>query len=214
MQNFSEHFNISTVDSFWMISARWLICSIGVIANLVVIVVFVYNNTYRKSLSHTLLLHLSITDLVGCALYLVFFNSNAPSGLWGRVFCKSRVLFWYTSATSTYNLVMLTIERYIAVVHPLFYRTKSFGQKRTVPLLILHVLGSLTAFQVGITADLSKDVHGECVYNYSSKLIAVVLAVYVFSMCWLIPVSVMGFCYTRILLKLNTITQLHVVMVS
>ncbi|XP_033098174.1 allatostatin-A receptor-like isoform X2 [Anneissia japonica] len=163
----------------------------------------IYNKIFRKSITNTLLLHQSILDFLGCCLFLAFYNNDAPSGDGAKIFCKARVMFWYISAASTYNLVMLTIERYLAVAHPLMYRKRQIYRKRLIPLSIPHLCGFLSSLQLGIFADEDKEYPGECMYDYHGDSARVFSGILLFTTYWLIPVCIMGYCYICILLGLR-----------
>ncbi|XP_071965420.1 somatostatin receptor type 4-like [Antedon mediterranea] len=196
--------NSTYTDSTGLIAARCIICSVGIVANLLVIIVMIYNNIFKKSLTHTLLLHQSVVDFLGCCLFLGFYNNDAPSTNNATFFCKARVIFWYMSSTSTYNLVMVTFERYIAVLHPLLYRARKVSLRRKIPLSIPHCLGLLSSLQLAIFAEADDEHPGECMYNYNGeKSTRIISGVLLFTMYWLIPVSIMSYCYTCILLNLR-----------
>ncbi|XP_033117456.1 G-protein coupled receptor 183-like [Anneissia japonica] len=196
-------------DSVTLIIARWLVSIVGVVVNLLVMFVFIYNKTYKKSLSHALLLHQTMIDMLGCCMFLVFYNYDAPEGTKGNVFCKSRFLYWYMSATSSYNLVMITIERYVAVVHPVMYRQKSVSRKKIATLIVPHLFGFLSSCTVMVIAKVNPESKGECKYFYSSNTTALLSAFFIFSMYWMIPVIVLVYCYARILLSLRKMAKIQ-----
>ncbi|XP_071964208.1 mu-type opioid receptor-like [Antedon mediterranea] len=189
---------INSTDHTGLIVSRMLACSVGIVANLLVIVVFLYNRLFRKSLYHMLILHQSIVDFSGCCLFLGFYNNDAPIGKGATAFCKSRYIFWYMSSTSIYNLVMLTVERYIAVIYPIFYHTRHLGRRRAIPLVASHVLGALASLQLVFLAEAKLENPGECKYNYGTKGIQIFSGIFHFTANWLIPVSIMGYCYAQI----------------
>ncbi|XP_071964210.1 kappa-type opioid receptor-like [Antedon mediterranea] len=196
-------------DPVALIIIRWLVTTVGVIVNFLVMFVFIYNKTYKKSLSHALLLHQTTVDMLGCCMFLIYYNNDAPEGKNGTLFCKSRFLYWYLSATSSYNLVMVTIERYVAVVHPIAYRQRSFNRRKVTTLIIPHTCGVIAAFIVLIIGDVNPESKGECKYYYSSDLTALLSAVFIFTMYWLLPVIVIVYCYTRILLNLRKMAKIR-----
>ncbi|XP_033120256.1 kappa-type opioid receptor-like [Anneissia japonica] len=186
-------------DPLVLVLVRLMLACTGIIANSIVMFVFIYNKTYKKSLSRKLLLHQTVIDLTGSVMFLIFYNTDVPDGTGGTIFCKMQFLFVYTSATSTFNFVMLTIERYTAVVHPLLYRQKSLdGKFRYLSLISPHVIGLILTGSIPIHADIHPTVK-ECKpteINAGTGVLSIVVN-------WMIPVCIMLYCYVRMMLKLR-----------
>ncbi|XP_033123983.1 G-protein coupled receptor 183-like [Anneissia japonica] len=186
-------------DPMLLVIARWVIGSIGIFANTIVIFVFVYNKTYKKSLSFKLLLHQTVIDLIGSLMFLIFQNIEVPDGTAGTIFCKIQFLFFYASATSTYNFVMLTVERYIAVIHPLLYQQKSLSGKVTyISLVSPHVFCILTMICFPIFEDVDPNAK-ICTIKEMHALAGILIIIFQF----LLPICIMLYCYVKILLKLH-----------
>ena len=49
----------------------------------------------------------------------------SPDSVWDQFICRmwlTRTPLWGILSTSTYNIFLTTIERYIAVIYPIFYK--------------------------------------------------------------------------------------------
>ncbi|XP_033121914.1 galanin receptor type 1-like [Anneissia japonica] len=186
-------------DPMLLVIARWVFGSIGIVANTIVIIVFVYNKTYKKSLSFKLLLHQTVIDLIGSLMFLIFYNIEIPDGTGGTLFCKMRFFFFYAFATSIYNFVVLTVERYIAVVHPLLYRQKSLSGKITyLSLISPHVCGVLIMMFILIFADVDPNMK-ICILEEMHTVAGILIIAFQF----LVPICIMLYCYVKMLLKLH-----------
>ncbi|XP_033127230.1 G-protein coupled receptor 183-like [Anneissia japonica] len=191
--------DIAPGEPMLLVIARWVIGSIGIIANSFVIFVFVYNKTYKKSLSLKLLLHQTVVDLIGSLIFLILYNIEVPDGTAGTIFCKMEFFFFYASATSTYNFVLLTVERYIAVVHPLLYRQKSLSGKITyLSLISPHVCGVLIMMCLPIFADVSSN-EKKCTLKEMNAVVGILLILCQF----LLPICIMLYCYVKMLIKIR-----------
>ncbi|XP_033127232.1 G-protein coupled receptor 183-like [Anneissia japonica] len=195
--NGSDHIELQ--DPLVLFLARWVFAGTGIVANSIVMLVFIYNKTYKKSLSLKLLLHQTVIDLIGSVMFLIFYNIDVPDGTGGTIFCKTETLFFYVFVTSTYNFVLLTVERYIAIVHPLLYRQKSFGRKVTyISLICPHVSGLLITVNLPIYAE--KNPNGQiCSYERFNAIVGIIFSI----VDWLIPICIMLYCYVQMLLKLH-----------
>ncbi|XP_071940921.1 somatostatin receptor type 4-like [Antedon mediterranea] len=194
-------------DHGWLITLRFVVVGFGILLNVGVSAVFFYIKMYKKSLLHGLIFQQSIVDLLGCCTFLFFYNQDAPDGRAGRVFCKARALNWFITYTSIYNLVMITVERYIAVVHPLTYRNRNIGRKSGLFYTIPYIIGFLISFHLAIIADANKELPGECHYNESSKAVSVLSGLLHFLLIFFLPAGFMIFCYSRILSKIHRKSQ-------
>ncbi|XP_071941260.1 somatostatin receptor type 4-like [Antedon mediterranea] len=194
-------------DNKWLIKLRFVVIGIGIMLNVGVTAVFLYIKMYKKSLLHGLIFQQSVVDLFGCCMFLFFYNQDAPDGTGGCVFCKARVLYWFGTYTSVYNLVMITVERYIAVVHPLTYRNRNIGRKSGLFYTIPYIIGFLISFHLAIIADANEELPGECRYNESSKAVSVLSGLLQFLLIFFLPAGFMIFCYSRILSKIHRKSQ-------
>ncbi|XP_071965167.1 kappa-type opioid receptor-like [Antedon mediterranea] len=186
-------------EHFALISIRYIVGLLGIFANVFVLLMFVWAKLYKKSFTHLLLLHQSAIDVIASCLFLVYYTNDAPVGTPGTVFCKTRSIFWLFAFASTYNLVIVTIERYIAVVHPTTYRERIHGKTNCRFLILPHIVGLAIAAHLAVIGQTNNE--GKCVFEYYISSLASGLFIFIIS--WLIPSAIMVFCYTYILRGLS-----------
>ncbi|XP_033098176.1 mu-type opioid receptor-like isoform X2 [Anneissia japonica] len=180
-----------------IISVRYIVGLIGIFSNVFVMMIFLWAKIHKKSFTHLLLLHQSVIDVIASCLFLVYYTNETPDGLRGTIFCKTRSIFWSFAFASTYNLVILTIERYIAVVHPMTYREKINGKRNKLYLVIPHIVGIAIACHLAILGDTNNA--GKCYFDYRSPTSQLASGLFIFIISWLIPSLIMVVCYTYIL---------------
>ncbi|XP_033098169.1 somatostatin receptor type 5-like [Anneissia japonica] len=187
------------MDPDGLIATRFIISGIGIITNAFVILVLLYNKIYKKSLTHLLIFQQSAIDMVACIMMLAFFTPSAPSDGGAVFFCKILNIFWCATYASTYNLVIITIERYIAVLHPKFFRRHFRDKKGRLVLILPYIIGMLTGIELFVYAGYD-EVTGHCTYYYSAR---VFWGAVFFTTQYIVPVIAMAFCYARILINLR-----------
>ena len=124
--------------------------------------------------------------------------SNATIGV---IFCwlwRQELVMFALFALSSYNLLALSIERYIAVLHPLYYRSH-FTRNNEIMLGIVAWLVAPIA-QVLFVVTRFTWLDGACVFLYTQT--PDWKGVFIFLWDFLIPCLVMGYCFTRISLRL------------
>jgi len=140
------------------------ISSLGIFGNIIVLIVLFSLAKMRKKLTSLFIINQSIVDAL-TALFLLLTTVLPPDGrvyksLADDFYCRfwvTRFPLWLCIHCSTYNLVALTIERYVSVVHPVvhklaFNRVKGehclvhsfyidkFKQCRIRPLIYIYIL--------------------------------------------------------------------------
>ncbi len=110
---------------------------IGALDNGLVLYVIYRVTDVRKKLGNLYIIHQCIVDLI-CSVFLIVLYSTLLSvqkvfGYWGRVLCKailSEGILWGLFTLSTFNLVLMNVDRYITIVHPKkkhYWRSKKVG---------------------------------------------------------------------------------------
>ena len=160
-----------------------------------------------KTSINWLLFHLAIAD----SLVAVFFIPpcilshfiEQPGGVTGDLLCKfvfRGVLGWIASLTSSFLLVVIAFERYNATLHPLEQLSRS-RPRCLVPIMwILALLLAIPIFFVS-----NYDVESQiCVDKFPNHVTS--RGFYLFwSFCnEFLPITIMGYLYTRIIVRLRT----------
>ena len=107
----------------------WIIGSVGIVGNGLVCIVFKVIRR-RRSQVNLFILNQAVADFTTSVLLVIFgttriFRNYIPfEGSTGEFLCRfwwSRFFVFSCFAISTFNLTIMSIERYIAVVHPMSY---------------------------------------------------------------------------------------------
>ncbi len=134
-------------------TAYALICAVGIVGNVLVCIVLTRVQALRTKTSH-LLVHLSVVDIMVCimALPVNLFPTPPPMhGPFGDFLCRfyvSKYMQWVCMHASEGSLVLVNLERFVAIVYPLKYKSFFTSKKIAIMICIIWVeaLGSLCYF--------------------------------------------------------------------
>ncbi len=201
----------SSVLQTFLISLKFIISIGGIIGNLLVCILIQQMKTHEIKF---LIVSQAVIDLFTSIVMLsdVYYHDLRqfplpPIGkpVAGYLYCsflKWQLLLFALFAASTYNLVAISIERYICVFHPFWYRIH-FTQIKTYLLgASAWTLGPLAQMVYGFSVS-GYDIKGKCLWHYPSDMVSRSLGVYLFLWDFFIPCVIMGFCFARISIKMR-----------
>lgn len=116
-----------------------IIVIVGFIGNFLVLVVIIANTQMRNT-TNILIFSLALADMAFIIFCVPFTAIIYASGGWpvGSVMCKVYQYTIYVSAyASVYTLVLMSLDRYLAVVHPLV--SKPWRTRRNSQILVASV---------------------------------------------------------------------------
>ena len=176
---------------------------IGFLDNLLVVVVIGTSRSMKKRHTSWFLINQSVIDMLTAGLLVG--HSYRPdirvTSLARELYCKlwyTTHFLWVFAVASTYNLLMITLERYVAIVNPVWHKNHVTWKLRSIAMVIPYLIGNIWGLYVGLTADV---VDEQCLpYNYKSKGVGLAIGIATFVIQFLIPLLIMFVCYIRIFL--------------
>ncbi|XP_078346736.1 allatostatin-A receptor-like [Oculina patagonica] len=198
--------NMTSAD-LGLAAAFSVVVVINLLGNgLVCLVVFRFRGM-RAPINY-LLVNLAVSDMMVALFiipdYIVNWTFQHPSGDRGDYMCTFITggnFVWVGMAASTFSLVVIAVERYIVVVHPLNESWRLTSRRLTAVLIagwLYAIVFNLPLFFVvghkeGVT---------HCVEDWSNKKLAELYTVVCFFVFGAIPMGAIAFLYVRVLCKL------------
>ncbi|XP_072033303.1 octopamine receptor beta-2R-like [Amphiura filiformis] len=200
-------FSPKTSAEIFLASLKILIGIVGVLGNLTVCIV-VAKMRSQKNYANSLIVSQAVTDLV-TALVLIattfteIFPGSPPSNYaMGYLYC----VFWYSRVTmfcmfsiSTFNLVAISLERYIAVIHPIWYSHHFSRKVAAILATAAWLLGPLMQTILGFT-ELTFEA-GNCKFLNRTPVAQAITGVTLFLWDFFVPCILMAFCFIQISVK-------------
>ncbi|XP_066515276.1 chemokine XC receptor 1-like [Hoplias malabaricus] len=177
-----------------------IVIILSLIGNVMVLVILALYESLKSSIN-LFILNLAVSDL----MFTLGLPFRACYYIWGWIFgdavCKGvQFIFFAGFYSSSVFLMLLTIQRYVAVVHPLFYRglTETEPKVAVVPILA-WVVSAAAAIPASVQSSVVSDPDDpnslHCEINSPTTIIAVTFEQNFF---FVVVVLVMAFCYIRI----------------
>ena len=179
---------------------------VGALGNSFVIMVMVSSKEVREKIPNILIIHQSIIDAFTSILLILtstntYDDEESHHGVMGELYCRiwaMKVPLWSALMVSTYNLLVLTIERYIEIVYPLYHKVSFSRAHLFVAMILVWIIGFgynflLTGLTSGVTS-------GSCdlMTNWPSEFARKTTGVLTFFLEYFLPLLVLIFCYSRI----------------
>ena len=198
----------------YVLCAYSLIAATGIVGNALTLCIILRSAKMRKKFTNILIANQSCIDLMTSVLIVitkyVYISDDNLSGIGAELLCRfwtTELPLWSLVISSSYNLMAMTVERYIAIVHPIFYHT-SFTTNR------IMLLGG-AAWWPGLVLMTCTVVPTAGVINGRCYVMAIFASVFWKKVCgvalfvfqYLLPIVVFISCYVRMFTALRN--QVH-----
>ncbi|XP_057691010.1 opioid receptor, delta 1b [Corythoichthys intestinalis] len=190
-----------------------LICVVGLLGN-VLVMYGVVRYTKMKTATNIYIFNLALADALATST-LPFQSANYLMSTWpfGQLLCKVVIAIdYYNMFTSIFTLTMMSVDRYVAVCHPvkaLDFRTPA---KAKIINICIWILSSVIAVPVMIMAVTKVTAKGnaDCriIFPEPDWYWDTVTKICVFIFAFLVPVLVITICYGLMILRLKSVRLL------
>ncbi len=182
----------------------------ALVGNGMVIVVMTIRHKQFSSLTNKLIRHQSIIDFISGAVYfllkVVFLPFISPKiqvrrDFTGEILCRFLYSGYFMvglTVSSTYNLVIISLERFMATCYLVKHRNSFTYFRIKVAMGVAWAIGFTSAVASALVTFVNTE--GNCYLNYNFFNI---IFAYIFTLDYLIPVTLMTFAYSRIFMVLR-----------
>ncbi|XP_071788450.1 galanin receptor 2b-like [Asterias amurensis] len=185
-------------------------CS-AILGNGLVIFVMTVRRKQFSSFTNRLIRHQSIIDFVSGLVFLLMTGIDQSSlltmleaNIFTDIICRfvdSHYFIWAVNVASTYNLVVISLERFLATCYPVKHRNYCSLFKIKVSMCVAWTIGFAYALVFLFLHHVSD---GKCAFNpKNAKIFEVFVFSWSFLVEYIVPVIFISFSYVRILLVLR-----------
>uniref|UniRef100_A0A8C3C3J0 Opioid related nociceptin receptor 1 n=2 Tax=Anatidae TaxID=8830 RepID=A0A8C3C3J0_CAIMO len=169
--------------------------------------------TKMKTATNIYIFNLALADTL-CLMTLPFQGTDTFLGFWpfGNVLCKIAIsIDYYNMFTSTFTLTMMSVDRYIAICHPikaLDIRTPHKAKVVNVCIWALASVFGIPAMVMGSAENENNEI--DCLIKLPSPVDYwdPVFGICVFLFSFMIPVLIITICYSLMIRRLKNVRVL------
>ncbi|XP_037541971.1 mu-type opioid receptor [Nematolebias whitei] len=191
-----------------------IVCMVGLVGNVLVMYIIV-RYTKMKTATNIYIFNLAVADTLVTST-LPFQSVNYLMGTWpfGDVLCKMAMsIDYYNMFTSIFTLTTMSIDRYVAVCHPvkaLDFRTPRNAKIVNVCNWILSSAIGLPVMFMASTVVTDKHSGIDCKLNFPhpSWYWDTLMKICVFIFAFIMPVLIITVCYGLMILRLKSVRML------
>ncbi|XP_041107527.1 mu-type opioid receptor-like isoform X7 [Polyodon spathula] len=188
------------------------VCVVGLVGNVLVMYVII-RYTKMKTATNIYILNLALADALATST-LPFQSVNYLMGTWpfGAMLCKIVMsIDYYNMFTSIFTLTTMSVDRYIAVCHPV--KALDFRTPRNAKIINVcsWILSSAIGLPVMIMATTTNDKGvTDCIlkFPHPSWYWENLLKICVFIFAFIMPVLIITVCYGLMILRLKSVRML------
>ncbi|XP_071497151.1 trace amine-associated receptor 6-like [Diadema antillarum] len=188
----------------WWVILQLIFALLGIVGNLLVMVVLFHRNRVRRS-TDTLIGALAIADFATSVFLLPIpiIKSLPSNSVLAGFYCKvvhTSLLMWVSVVASIFILAAISIERYIAIAYPLYFR-RTFSATRTRIYIILIWVAAFAAngyqFVVGYSSS------DTCMVGFSTDLAHKAVGIFIFTIEFVAPAVIMILAQIKMVIVLQ-----------
>jgi len=204
----------NTVTSSWSRDADFYFgCAVivlgvvGMVSNGFVLYALVASKEHKK---HVLIFNQNILDLASCFFLVVIYalkisgiRLTGQLGYWLCMLLLSENLLWTVLEGSVINLTIITIERYLKVVHPIWSKNKLRKWMTYSAMAFPWIFSSLINLGMGISTSAVIDGVCHAFVVWETKEAQIAHAIIYFAAIYVCTLLIFVFCYGRILVAIR-----------
>ncbi|XP_038068934.1 cysteinyl leukotriene receptor 2-like [Patiria miniata] len=211
VENGTHDIEIESAHGRLLDAVNTIITCLAVLGNGMVITVMLLRRRVFSSFTNRLILHQSIID---CVAGVVFFSHQVllkniltpvsmKDTIIGQLLCRlihTHVSLWCINVTSTYNLVVISLERFMATCYPVKHRNSWSVAKLKFAIGTAWAIGFIYGSHYIFMYEAGQDGCQRTTLETGLKIFENVVVAFIE---YLVPITILIYTYSRIIIKLT-----------
>ena len=196
---------ITEKDAIWKI-LTYVLSAVSLPGNMVTIVVLCSSHELRSKPVNIFLIHQSVIDIISCCISMFEEVITGNASLLLPFICHvfmtkmaSPMVFY----ASTYNMVFLSIERYLAIVNPMNYDADKVLRRLPFMFVFIWLLCISVLLFVPVTTIIQDGICYTAYHMLSSSFLLEYYTPHCFVISFALPILIMVYCYAKMYLVLQ-----------
>ncbi|XP_041692337.2 C3a anaphylatoxin chemotactic receptor-like [Coregonus clupeaformis] len=181
-----------------------VILLLGVFGNGVVI--WIAGLKMKKTVNTTWYLSLAISDFIFCAcLPFNIISMVTKEWILGLFMCKfTSFVMFLNMFSSIFLLVVISVDRYVLVVFPVWAQNQRTVRRASVVVVLAWAISVVLSIPSTVFRQVTTDGTTKCFNDYPYRNRHIIVAVSRFVSGFVLPLFIIIFCYSVIILRLRT----------
>ncbi|XP_038068950.1 galanin receptor type 1-like [Patiria miniata] len=203
--------DLSQYPSILQDAVNTIIACLAVLGNGLVITVMLLRRRVFSSFTNRLILHQSIIDTIAGVLFFIHhvviktrtLTASMEGNVSDQILCRflvSDFALWWVNVTSTYNLVVISLERFMATCHPVKHRNTWSAAKLKFAVASAWGVGLVYNSHYVFAFEARQ---GYCELIEMSSGVKALYHTAVLAVGYFVPITILIYTYSRILIMLR-----------
>ncbi|XP_071490341.1 allatostatin-A receptor-like [Diadema antillarum] len=189
--------------NLWL-SLQLVSAVVGIIGNLLVIVVLFKRRAKNRS-TDTLINALAVADFMTSLFLLPWPTAlTMPNNVLGWLYCKiifNHYPLWVCISASVYTLTAISVERYIAIKHPIYFNRIVTKRRVNIVIGCMWIIGLITPLPARFVFTIHPMTYA-CIILYDKPYKNLMVSLFLGTMRLIIPLLTMLFTQSAIIIEL------------
>ena len=194
-------------NNVWLRAAYGIIATLGIFGNLLTCFVLLRVRELRNRTSY-FIVHLAFADII-TSIWVIPFHlfpqmPPIPSGIAGEIMCRvyiSKFFLWVSIFSSIYSLLAVTMERFVAIVHPTKYKVLFTPGKCICIIFFTWMMGVISNSYFLFNYHVLEE---ECVIEaWPSRAYDILIGIYTICAVYIIPLTTMLVAHYKMIVTLR-----------